>query len=336
MHLKPGNPVTIVREPNSTLSIVPNEIRFKGSNNEVTALILQDESSSSLRRKVVSMYLSGYTVINLRSNTERIMPSQRDAIRDVVRRNFVGTEIIADASDIITIQILLGIPELSVNTAIRRMFLISTAMHSDAMASLREHNHELARAIIRSDDEVDRFSLYILRNLVIATQNERMVQEIGLRNRSDCLSYRVAVRSIERVADHAARIADKSLKITASVPQEVFQKIDKMSRLSITLLTDAVEALLRRDYCLADTIVDKVDAFHSMENEIILFLDNERYSTKEPDHESTIVFIKLILEDIRRTAEHASDIAEAAMNQTISEVIEKHGFKNKLAKSTIQ
>jgi hypothetical protein len=31
--------------------------------------------------------------------------------------------------------------------------------------------------------------------------------------------------------------------------------------------------------------------------------------------------IKLILEDIRRTAEYASDIAEAAMNQTIGEVI---------------
>ena len=92
MNLKPGNPVTIVREPNNTLSIVPNELRIKGSNNEVTALIFQDESGSSLRRKVVSMYLSGYNVINLRSNTERIMPSQRDALRDVVRRNFVGTE----------------------------------------------------------------------------------------------------------------------------------------------------------------------------------------------------------------------------------------------------
>jgi hypothetical protein len=34
------------------------------------------------------------------------------------------------------------------------------------------------------------------------------------------------------------------------------------------------------------------------------------------------VDIKIILEDIRRTAEHASDIAEAAMNQTIREVIQ--------------
>ena len=114
MHLKDGDPVTISRESNNTLSMVPNELRITGSNTEVTALVLQAESGSSLKRKVVSMYLSGYNVINLRSNTERINSSQRDAVREVVRRNLVGTEIIADASDLITIQILLRIPQLSV------------------------------------------------------------------------------------------------------------------------------------------------------------------------------------------------------------------------------
>jgi phosphate uptake regulator len=115
----------------------------------------------------------------------------------------------------------------------------------------------------------------------------------------------------------AAGIADKSLRIKARVPREIFQKIDKMSKLSITLLADAVEALLRRDYYLADSIVDKVDAMRSLENVIILFLDKEKNSTKVIDHESTIVNIKLILLDIRRTAEHASDIAEAVDCSTI-------------------
>jgi len=60
-----------------------------------------------------------------------------------------------------------------------------------------------------------------------------------------------------------------------------------------------------------------------------LFLDKEKNSIRVADHGSAIANINLILEDIRRTAEHASDVAEAAMNQTISEVIEKHGFKDK-------
>lgn len=80
--------------------------------------------------------------------------------------------------------------------------------HGDAIASLGEHDHELARMIIKSDDEAARFGEYVLRNLVIATQNERIAQQLGLRNRSDCLSYLVTLRSIEKVADHAAVIAD--------------------------------------------------------------------------------------------------------------------------------
>ena len=73
---------------------------------------------------------------------------------------------------------------------------------------------------------------------------------------------------------------------------------------------------------LADSIVDKTEGIRSLENEIILFLDKEKASSSTL-HESTNVYIKLILEDIRRTAEHASDIAEATMNETVSEVIEK-------------
>ena len=322
MHLKPGDPVTIVREANNSLSILPNAVRSPSSNNEVITLILHDESGNSLKRKVVSMYLAGYNIMHLKSKTGRINPPQRDAVREVVRRNLVGTEIIADASDLITIQVLLNLPELPVNTAVRRMFLISTAMHKDAMASLAEQSHDLARTILKSDDEVDRFSLYILRNLVMATKNERMLQEIGLRGPSDSLSYRVAVPSIERVADHAAGIADKCLKITEKISKEVIQELDKMSRISLALLNDSVEAFLRRDYYLADSIVDKTEGIRSLENKIILFLDKEKTSSST-QHESTNVYIKLILEDIRRTAEHASDIAEAAMNETVSEVIEK-------------
>ena len=249
--------------------------------------------------------------MHLKSKTGRINASQRDAVREVIRRNLVATEIIADASDLITIQVLLSIPDLSVNTAVRRMFLISTDMYTDAMTSLAVQNHELATTVIRSDDEVDRFSLYILRNLMIAIRKESTLAEIGLKSISDCLSYRVVVRSIERVADHAESIADKCLKITEKIPEEVFQKIDNMSR--------SVEAFLRRDYNLANNIVDKTEDVRSLENDIIKFLEKARTSRNEWIN----VYIKLILEDIRRVAEHASDIAETAMNETVNEVIEK-------------
>jgi phosphate uptake regulator len=318
MCLKAGDPVTIVREANNYLSIIPSASRTPTTIDEANSTVLSSESSNTIKRKVVSMYLAGYNIINLKSKTGRILPAQRDAVRDVVRRNLVGTEIIADASEIITIQVLLSLPELSINTAVRRMFLIAAAMHRDAMLSLAELNHEMAETVIKSDDEVDRFSLYILRNLVIATQNERILQEIGLRKPSDCLSYRVAVKSIERIADHASGIADKCIAIKDKIDKDILQQIESMSKRSLALITDSVEAFLRRDYSLADSIVDKANDTRLVENEVLSHIEKIESASSG----SETLNIKLILEDIRRTAEHASDIAEAAMNQTIRSVID--------------
>jgi phosphate uptake regulator len=117
MRLKAGDPVTIVREANNYLCIIPSAVRSSSTVDEAISTVLNNESSNTLKRKVVSMYLAGYNIIHLKAKTGRILPSQRDAVRDVVRRNLVGTEIIADASEIITIQVLLSLPEQSINTA---------------------------------------------------------------------------------------------------------------------------------------------------------------------------------------------------------------------------
>jgi len=316
MHLHAGDQVTLVRELDNSLSVVPVAAGPSESLSEATAIILPNEASSTLKRKVVSMYLAGYNIIHLKLKSGRINPALRDAVRELVRRNLVGTEMIADASDNITLQVLLSLPELSVNTAIRRMYLIASSMHRDAMSSLAELNHEMAKEVIKSDDEVDRFSLYVLRNLVMATQNGRVLREMGLKNPSDCLSYRVAVKSIERVADHACGIADKAVKLKDKIPKDSLQKIDKMSHLALTVLGDSVEALLRRDYQLADKTVENAESVRSLEDDAMLAVEKDRI------HDTAN--LKLALEHIRRTAEYASDIAEAAMNETIDEVIEKH------------
>lgn len=316
MRLKAGDQVTLVRELDNSLSVIPIFTGARESPNEVTTFVSPSESGNTLRRKVVSIYLAGYNIIHLKIKSGRMNPILRDAVRELVRRNLVGTEMIADASDNITLQVLLSLPELSVNTAIRRMYLIASSMHKDAMSALAELNYELAKEVIRSDDEVDRFSLYVFRNLVMAMQNGRVLREMDLKKPSDCLSYRVAVKSIERIADHACSIADKAIPLKDKIPKDSLQKIDKMSHLALTVLNDSVEALLRRDYQLADKTVDNAKNIRTLEDEVLKAIEKDK--VRDPAN------IKLALEDIRRTAEYASDIAEAAMNETIDEVIEKH------------
>jgi phosphate uptake regulator len=111
-------------------------------------------------------------------------------------------------------------------------------------------------------------------------------------------------------------MADKAIKLKDRIPKESLQRIEKMSQLALTVLGDSVEALLRRDYQLADKTVDNAENIRALEDNVITAMEKDRM------HDSAN--IKLALEDIRRTAEYASDIAEAALNETIDEVIEKH------------
>lgn len=81
-------------------------------------------------------------------------------------------------------------------------------MHSDVLRVLRESDEKLAQDVIALDDEVDRFSLYVIRQLKMAVQNERILREIGLSNPRDCLGYRIIVKFVERIADHATYIGE--------------------------------------------------------------------------------------------------------------------------------
>ena len=107
------------------------------------------------------------------------------------------------------------------------------------------------------------------------------------------------------------------VSMIGTIPEELRKKIEKMSDLSLQLLNDAIEAFLRKDYYLADSIVDKSESIGTIEGDIITFIDKE----KNPRNYNNI-YVKLILEHIRRTAEYSFDIAEAAMNQIVGEVIE--------------
>ncbi|RMF32473.1 MAG: phosphate uptake regulator PhoU, partial [Candidatus Nitrosothermus koennekii] len=265
----------------------------------------------SIKRRVVSAYLAGYNIIHIRNKDGMITPKQREAIREVVRRNLVSTEIIADSSNFITLQTLTSLPELSIKSVLRRMFLLASAMHKDAMTALRDLNRELADSIINSDDEVDKFSLYIMRNLVLASYSERVLKDMGLLRLSDTLGYRVAVKSIERVADHAVAIANKSKEFASKPSRDIMNKIEDMSNFALSMFEDAVEALLRRDYDLADNVAEKAYTIKEMEKEIINHITNDQNLSN----------YKLILEDLRRVAEYSSDISEVAINHTIDEII---------------
>ena len=307
MGLRQGDQVILQKQNNTTLNIIVEGTHLKRNQEEVTIIESVKQPVGSIRRKLISLYLLGYNIIHIRSKEGQLSLAHRESIKDVVRRNLIGTEILFDSSQETTIQVLLGFPELSVENALRRMFTISTSMHKDALLALLKHDQEIAQGVIKSDDEVDRFGLYTIRQLKMAVSSDLILDRIGLNSPRDCLGYRLIVKSVERVADHACRIAQTTISSKNLTHPEILKKIAELSDYAISVFEDACKSLFKRDYHSADIVVEKADQINSLEKEII-----EKIETIPKLKEMQVY--RLIIDAIKRTSEYASDIAEIVLN----------------------
>ena len=189
-------------------------------------------------------------------------------------------------------------------------------MHRDAVLSLQENNLELAKQIVKSDDDVDRFSFYIVRQLNIAIKNEHLLKEIGLDDSRNCLGYRLITKSTERVADHATIIAKDIIEMGRPLNKDTVENIANMSNFALEVLDEACLSMFKRDYNSADRAIEKARKIEALEKAILDTSDkakdvNEMYR------------IRMITESIRRVAEYASDIAEIVLNMTVEQTIRK-------------
>src|SRR3989337_1473747 len=180
---------------------------------DATFEVEPDDDNISIVRRLISLYFLGFKTINVIPKTGRFKPAQRTAVKDAVKKMLMGTEIISDSTEGITIQVLVNLLELSVNGAFKRMIHLAKSMLSDALLAVKESNFELAQEVINADDEVDRFGFYIIRQLKIAIQNEYMLNTMGFKNMRDCLDFRLVVKNIERTGDHAVIIAQDLLDL---------------------------------------------------------------------------------------------------------------------------
>jgi len=317
LRLKQGDHVVIARQGHSTLQITPASKKISKDQREARIEVTKDNTPYFLARKLISLYFLGFNIIHIsQKDSGRLSSEQRQVMKDVVRRVLMGTEIIADSATSITVQVLINLLDLSVDAAFKRMLLIAKSMHRDAILSLRENNIELAKEILKSDDEVDRFSFYIVRQLNIAIKNEHLLKEIGLEDSRNCLGYRIIAKSTERIADHAAIIAKDIIEMETPLNKDIIEKIAEMSNFALEVLDEACLSIFKRDYESADFAIEKSRRIDTLEKGII------QVASKLTDI-SIIYRIKIITENIRRVAEYASDIAEIVLNMTVQQKLRK-------------
>lgn len=302
--IKAGSSLYLHSQEDGTLLINPTNIASQPTkiNVDVTGI-----SGESLTRTIIAAYLSGYDIIQI--NSKRILAEQKKIIRQVCYK-LMGPEIIEETSKSVVIQDLLNPQEISIKKGIKRMFLIANSMHIDAVKALKTKDLDLAIDVIQRDDEVDRLFL------LISKQFKSVLRRGSLLGSSDISideyhDYRMAAAPLERIADHAQKIANITVEIEYTIPEKTFDIIEEASSTSRYIVENAVTSLFNSDVKLANEVINKVETHKDQLrnlNKVLLKIDSPLPA----------VALRSVVDSIDRTGEYGSNIAEVAINSSMN------------------
>ena len=260
----------------------------------------------ALERDIIAAYLYGYDRIEFSS--KRILAEQKKVIRKVCYK-LIGPEIIEESSSCVVIQDLLNPDELSIKKGVHRMFLIAGSMQKDAVRALKTVDHDLALDVSQRDDEVDRLCLLISKQFRSILCGGRMPDSTET-SIEEYHEFRMAASPLERIADHAQRIANVASKMQPPVNDNVMEDIETLNNAYIELIKQSVEALFDADTSLANQVIDSVDNMRAQVEELHASI------LKLESHE-IMISLGTVVDSLSRIGDLGSNIAEIAINSAI-------------------
>lgn len=267
---------------------------------------ISDLHEYELMSTVVTMYISGFDIINL--ETTRVTADQRRTIRDTIQ-GLVGLEVIEETSEHVVLQDLLDSSELSIHNAITRMRLVATTMLQDAVTALVEDDDDLANDVIERDDDVDRLWYMVARVFRSALRSPSAAAAIGLA-RETAFDYHSSARQLERVADHASKIAELSLDL-GDIPEDVAEALVELHADAAAVVEKSMDALDEADPERATELanearedVHEIDEHSRTISTLIRDLD---------PHQAQL--LGLIVDSISRSADYGGNVAETALQK---------------------
>ncbi|MFC7202463.1 PhoU domain-containing protein [Haloferax namakaokahaiae] len=260
-----------------------------------------------LTRAVMTMYVSGFDIISLESS--RISTDQRRTIREATQ-SLVGLEVLEETRDRVVIRDLLDSSELSIHNAVTRMRLIAMSMLEDAISALAELDEDMARDVIQRDDDVDRLWMVVSRIFRATLRTPKAAEELGL-PREVCFDYQSAARQLERIGDHATKIAHLTLNFEQPVSEEIIEAIEDLFAEAQTVVNGGMDALFADDSAEATRLANEsresvqvIDERARAIDELLRDLDPARAQ-----------LLGLIVDSVSRAADYGGNIAETALQK---------------------
>jgi phosphate uptake regulator len=313
-----NDPVGLIVQPDGTLLITK-----KLTEDPVRRLKEIDSGTIAdpafLFRMLIGAYITGFTVIRI-TTKQRFPPFVRTVVRDFTQMT-IGQEVVEETETAITIKDLLNPSEMPFDNTIKRMFVIIKNMHEDAITALETHDRALATDVINRDTDADRLNWLIARQTNMVLQNASLSRKMGI-SPGMAMNYYMISRIIERIGDHAVRIAEHSLPILdVDFDKKFTNAIRKASTLSLGIFDRSIVSFFNADMKEAHRNIESITALENICGEI-----NNMVLKQDALVALNIAYIS---ESIRRAGEYAGDISETVINLLVENEIAPSRVKSR-------
>ncbi len=297
--------IGILPQPDGNLMITPyiySEQYIKERSFDIDEI----NNSDFLFRLLIGAYIMGYSIIKIKSS-KKLQHQVRSTIESFINIA-MGPEIIEETSNTILIKDLLDPKEMPFDKTIKRMYILAQNMHEDAVRALESGNKNLAEQVINRDDQIDRLNWLVERQAHIVLRDIILCQKMNI-TLEDASNFQLISRFLERIADHAVKIAKSVLRIDfKKIDKILLNNITEVSKLSLELLNLSLDAWLQKSLSLANENIESIEK---------LTYKCEKIEFSERNSAEFVVEIGYIIESIRRTGEYSSDISEIIINNLI-------------------
>jgi phosphate uptake regulator len=303
--LKAGDSL-LVTEQGSSLLVGTSISEKKSSTKEVRISDLL--SGDALERIIIALYLVGYDTIRVKLDRKDHL-SYRKSIRRILDY-LIGIEILEDTNDSMTLEIMVDYRRMTTMQILQRMYSINRAMLLDLGKVLKTGDIGLAKDVIVREREIDRLYFLVVRQLKSAVEYPQVAEKLGIVHQRDCLGYRIAVKVLERIADHIENIAINYIQLLEVKKNVALYDFIRLNNVIVTIFEKSMNALFKRDLSLAEKIFSELKDIKKVHTDLSGGL-------LQPGNVQSAILQKTMLNSFGRIASYSGDIAEIAINMSV-------------------
>ena len=328
--LKRGSEIDFSVQSDSSLILVPRKFREgKGQTGgaklkEYCINVDPKDEKQSTFRMIRALYAIGADIIRIRFKSEEEAAKLKNETMDFARDTFLGSEVIDETPDEITLQILIRHSEFPIERAVRRMAIVALSANKDAIETFKSQNASLFESVIKAHNDVNRLGQYIVRQLKYGIERN-LFRELGFKTPKEFLLYRIAVNEVQNIGENALNIInnlgafqkmidDGTLFVKDPVDEEIYGQLMNFNSSAHQLFEDAIKAMFKREYKDAERLITRRESFVQLENELIMLM-----SAKKLDPNVASV-LRLIFDSSRRIMDYSRNMAELTLNRTVEEI----------------